>query len=129
MVAVFVLLVAVVVPASPGVPGAASAEAFCHGQGDPMMWSVGWAKETVRWNTTCDGLGDYYGKFIDGARDGSCVDYYWQDEPGGAWIWEGRNCSETKWKNFDYVDRDGFVSWKICKHNGGCAQVASNWGF
>ncbi len=55
-----------------GVARAPSVEAFCDGPDRPTWWSVGWAEETVRWSTTCDDLGDYYGKVRDAKTDGYC---------------------------------------------------------
>ena len=122
---------AIVAPALPGVPGSSPAQAFCHGQGDPMSWSVGWAEETVRWNSTCDNLGDYYGKVHDSRTDGYCVRLYSKDDWEYAWVYEGQSCGS--WTNFVYTYSDRNAWWQVCKTINGSPQVCSdpayNWGF
>lgn len=106
------------------------ASAFCKGENNPYSWSVGWADEDVRWTTTCDGLGDYYGKVADGATDGNCVDLYSKDDLGSPWTYEERSCTVGGWVNFsyDYPDEDAYF--RVCKNNAGtCSAQQFSWGF
>ena len=132
LVAVFVLVGAVVVGSGVvGRAGGSPAYAFCDRPSRPMWWSVGWAEETVRWNSTCDDLGDYYGKVLDSKRDGRCVTLYSEDDWEFAWVERGRSCGA--WKNIFYAYADANAWWRVCKTIGDvpqvCAEPAYNWGF
>ena len=115
-------------PISPIAP--TPAEAFCKGVDNPYSWSVGWAAEYVRYNTTCDGEHDYYGKVKDAETDGNCVDLYSKDDWGSPWTWEARECTTGSWENFYYEYSDGSAYFKTCKHiSGACSDPKYAWGF
>lgn len=108
------------------------ATAYCAGSasGYAYWWSVGWARETVQYVTTCDGDGHYYGRVTDGAEDGNCVDLYRKDDYSSSWYFTKRSCTVDVWEPFNYYYSDKNAYFKVCKDNSGdCAVQKYNWGF
>lgn len=124
------LIAGLTVGAVVAAPDAASA--YCIG-GSAGTYDTGWGRESVRWASTCDGQGDYYGRILDTAHDGYCVLAEFDASSGYHWF---INCSETTWLNFSFTDNDANARFRLCKYKPGggiqahpCTAWHSNYGF
>ncbi len=64
------------------------------------------ARETWRYTTTCDVLGDYYGRVQDSITDGSCAyALFFEPNPGQNQVTAGVACTTGGWANYRYNDR------------------------
>jgi hypothetical protein len=122
--------VALMVGASLFIPGGADpAGAFCttsNGGGGTYISHGG--MESYRWSSTCDGLGDYYGKVLDAAHDGTCVTVVY--DTGDLVLPSWSTCSETIWKNTYFTQSISYAPVFICKNNTGtCGGQHTNKNF
>lgn len=103
------------------------AQAYCAGQGNPIVLTEGWGRERVD-GATCDGLDDYFGEVNDRIDDGFCVRA--QFTIVGIWNSSNWECVTGAWENFNFKDDDSHSWMRVCKNNGGgCSTHRVNTGF
>jgi hypothetical protein len=127
-----VLLIGATAGASPLLSSVSPAGAVCHGAGAPFNVTAGspvWGEENPS-SGTCDNLGDYNGKFVDRANNGTCVfiSYY----KNNVWTNTGANCNHASgvFTNYSFTDTSHDAVIKICKSDlSACTGQLTNNGF
>lgn len=110
--------------------GSGDAQAFCNGKGAPYSAWVGdpvHGKEDVHNSSTCDGLGDYNGRYIDTEKDGT--DIYIKYYKDGEWLVTKPNASLKSWMKYSYTDSNGYSPSYICDTHYKCGGEFVNTGF
>jgi hypothetical protein len=105
------LVLAISIAAAVGAPTPASA--YCNGNQGIFVQS-NYGAETIR-GTTCDGQKDYFGKTIDNVLDGYCY-YFDYDRAPIAGV---KNCRNSVWENYSFIDNDSASDIRACRYHPG----------
>jgi hypothetical protein len=104
------------------------AGAYCIGKNNagPVIGNA-FTFEQVRWTSTCDDMGDYYGQLKDVAvGNGHCAIV--QVDLGFLNVHDFWSCSDNIWSNYLFNDGDHSSNFRLCESKtGGGVQNCSGW--